>query len=276
MTAVAANTQVLSADQIQEFHDRGILKVDFGFDPAMLDAIVEKVYPHYPEEFREGLTPVTRVQDAWKIIDEARRLAVDKRATTALEELYGRRALPFQTLNFPKGTSQMAHSDTIHFSTIPAGYMAGIWVALEDIDRDNGPLVYYPGSHKLPFYSMQDLGLEPGYKNYPLYEQRIRELVEEHDFEPEYGLVRKGEAIIWHANLLHGGAPQNDMQRSRNSQVTHYYFAGCKYYTPMESSPDKTTYRDPVWIPEQAGASPSHKPGMGRRIWRRISRILGS
>ncbi len=85
--------------------------------------------------------------------------------------------------------------------------MAGIWVALEDIDRDNGPLVYYPGSHKLPFYTMQDLGLEPGYKNYPLYEQRISELVEEHvTLSRNTAWSTRGEAIIWHANLLHGGA----------------------------------------------------------------------
>ena len=202
MTAAAASTeQFLSPAQIDEFNERGVLKVDFGFDPALLDAIVEKVYPWYPQEFRDGLTPVTRVQDAWKMVDESRQLATDSRATAALAELYGRQALPFQTLNFPMGTSQMAHSDTIHFSTIPAGYMAGIWVALEDIDRDNGPLVYYPGSHKLPYYSMQDLGLEPGYENYHLYEQRIQELVAEQGFEAEYGTASKGEAIIWHANL---------------------------------------------------------------------------
>jgi len=275
MTAAVATNEILSEAQVQEFADRGILKVDFGFDPALLDAIVEKVHALYPEEFHEGLTPVTRVQDAWKTVDESRQLAVDRRATIALAELYGRQALPFQTLNFPKGTSQMAHSDTIHFSTIPAGYMAGIWVALEDIDRDNGPLVYYPGSHKLPYYSMQDLGLEPGYRNYHLYEQRIKELVAEHGFEAEYGIVRKGEAIIWHANLLHGGAPQNDMSRSRNSQVTHYYFEGCKYYTPMESSPGSLAYRDPLWIPEQADAGRAKTPGIGRRILRRVSRSLG-
>ena len=70
-----------------------------------------------------------------------------------------REPLPFQTLNFPVGTSQYPHSDSIHFHTIPAGFMVGVWVALENIDAENGPLVYYPGSHKLPYFSMQDLGL---------------------------------------------------------------------------------------------------------------------
>ena len=40
---------VLSEQQIAEFHERGVLKMDFGFDPAMLDAIVEKVEAHYDD-----------------------------------------------------------------------------------------------------------------------------------------------------------------------------------------------------------------------------------
>ena len=41
----------------------------------------------------------------------------------------------------------------------PPGFMCGVWVALEDMDMDNGPLVYYPGSHRLPEVTMQELGL---------------------------------------------------------------------------------------------------------------------
>ena len=133
--------------------------------------------------------------------------------------------------------------------------MVGVWVALEDIDSENGPLIYYPGSHKLPYYSMQDLGLEPGYSNYHAYELRIQDLIAEHGFQPEMGLLKKGEAIIWHANLLHGGAARMNINRSRHSQVTHYFFEGCKYFTPMESQPDKLSYRKPFRIPSQPNFS---------------------
>lgn len=243
---------VLSTGQIEEFNERGILQVDFGFSAALLDRIRRKTWRHYDPAFRRGELPTTRVQDGWKLVDEARQLATDSRVTTALAQLLGRKALPFQTLNFPVGTSQLAHSDTIHFSTIPAGYMAGVWVALEDIDEDSGPLVYYPGSHKLPFYGMHDLDLEPGFDNYNHYEQRIQALIAEHGLQPEFGVVPKGTAIIWHANVLHGGAPQKDRSRSRHSQVTHYFFEGCRYYTPMESTEAEMSYRDPEWIPARA------------------------
>ena len=65
------------------------------------------------------------------------------------EELFGRKVLALQHLNFPIGTQQPAHFDTMAFQSDPPNYMCGVWVALEDMDMDNGPLIYYPGSYKL-------------------------------------------------------------------------------------------------------------------------------
>ena len=35
--------------------------------------------------------------------------------------------------------------------------MCGVWIALEDVDPDEGPLSYYPGSPRLPYVSAGDL-----------------------------------------------------------------------------------------------------------------------
>ncbi len=270
--------EILSPEQIAEFHERGVLKVDFGFAAELPDQIVRKVDSLYENPYRENPLQPTRVQDAWKQVDEVRQLAVDRNVLAALEQLVGRKALPFQTLNFPIGTTQCAHSDTIHFNTMPEGYMAGVWVALEDIDLDNGALVYYPGSHKLPYYSMQDLGLEPGYAHYHEYEQCIQNLIADENLQPEYGVINKGEAIIWHANLLHGGSSRKDIARTRHSQVTHYYFEGCKYYTPMESKPGKPSFRHPFWIPDSEYFEPPlapHELPLWRRAGNKLGRLLG-
>jgi hypothetical protein len=53
--------------------------------------------------------------------------------------------------------------------------------------------------------------------------------------EREVFLARKGQALIWCANLLHGGSAQADPCKTRWSQVTHYYFEDCVYYTPAYS-----------------------------------------
>ncbi len=264
----------LSDEQIASFHERGYLVVDFSLDQDLLDRIVDKISPLYGEEHRLNPMAPARIQDAWKTIDEARQLATDERIGVALEQLFQRKALPFQTLNFPIGTRQCTHSDTVHFNSIPSGYMAGVWVALEDMDEDNGPLRYYPGSHKLREYSMQDFNLQPGTKNYHKYEEGIQKLVEEEQLTPEYGTIKKGEALIWHSNLLHGGAPQKDLTRTRHSQVTHYYFDNCKYYTPMESSADKPIFRYPYWIPSTANFTlPEGKSPLRRILGRVLNRF---
>lgn len=241
--------QVLSQQQINFFQDKGYLVADFGFDPDRLDRIIEKVHPLYDAGYHQDSTIPARVQDAWKQVEEVRLLARDPKVAAGLHQLMGRKPLAFQTLNFPIGTRQLPHSDTVHFNSVPNGYMVGVWVALQDITMDNGPLIYYPGSHKLPEYSMQDFNLDIGYEYYKDYETRIQRVIKDNGFEPEYGTIKKGEALIWHANLLHGGAPQQDTSLSRHSQVTHFFFEGCKYYTPMNSKNGKLAFRRPEWIP---------------------------
>jgi ectoine hydroxylase-related dioxygenase (phytanoyl-CoA dioxygenase family) len=233
----------------------GYLVLDSVAPESMIDSIAtetDELYRDMPEgerEIEDGVMYTwNRIMDAWRINDNVRALARSPVVLPVLEELYGRKPLPFQTLNFRVGTQQPAHSDTIHFNSDPAGFMCGVWVPLEDIDMDNGPLVYYPGSHKLPEVRMQDVGVEPDPSQYNHYERFIAELIADRDLQPQYGTIKKGQALIWSANILHGGAPQRDMSRTRKSQVTHYYFEGCKYWTPLVSSEDDVAWRHPEWI----------------------------
>jgi hypothetical protein len=100
-----------------------------------------------------------RIQDAYRFNADVRRIAVNPKLTALLSRLYGRRAWPFQTLNFPVGTQQPFHSDSLEFSSIPERFMCGVWVALEDVGPTQGPLMYYSGSHKWPIYVNEHMGL---------------------------------------------------------------------------------------------------------------------
>ena len=185
-----------------------------------------------------------RHQDGWKTQADVKALAVNETILSLLGTLYGRQAIPFQTLNFPVGTQQHFHSDAVHFSSIPERFMCGVWIALEDIHPDAGPLEYYPGTHRWPIYTYEHIGgnYEPGQRaSQDLFHGAWRELLEGSGIPRETFLAKKGDALIWCANLLHGGAPQLDPARSRWSQVTHYYFEDCAYYTPMLSEPFRGT-----------------------------------
>ena len=110
--------------------------------------------------------------------------------------------------------------------------MCGVWVALEDMDMDNGPLVYYPGSHKLPEITLEDVG--PG-ADEAAYSEYIAAMIERLELEAGLRDDPQGPGAALGRNLLHGGSPQRDMSRTRHSQVTHFFFEGCKYWAPLLS-----------------------------------------
>lgn len=195
----------------------------------------------------------TRVQDAWKSNADVRAIATNQAILDLLSQLYGRQAWPFQTLNFPLGSQQHYHSDSIHFSSMPERFMCGVWVALEDIGPDQGPLEYFPGSHKWPVYTNEHIGrsdVADTQANQQIFEGLWTRLVETTGIKREIFCPKAGQALIWTANLLHGGTPHLDKTKTRWSQVTHYYFEDCAYYTPMSSDPFRglIRFRNPVNI----------------------------
>ncbi len=241
---------ILTESQKSTFEENGYVVIDTQIPGTLLDQVIEDLSGYWGEVKPKGVSHADshRIQEAWRISQSIKDLAVCPRILQILTELYGRKPLPFQTLNFPIGTEQAAHSDSIHFNSEPFGMMCGVWIALENIGMDQGPLIYYPGSHRLPEMNYPDIGLEPERKNYPRYEAYLEELIQKQELKPSYGILKKGEALVWAANLLHGGAPQNDKSLTRHSQVTHYYFEGCKYWRPVHSR-GKRFYYKPKWIP---------------------------
>jgi ectoine hydroxylase-related dioxygenase (phytanoyl-CoA dioxygenase family) len=236
----------------RQFERDGYLVIEEAVAPdALLDSIVEALGDLYgkPLHERDGVVYYrNRIQDAWRIDEQVKALALAPRVLALLQDLFGREPLPFQTINFRIGSQQKAHSDALHFNSEPEGFMCGVWVALEDVDMDNGPVVFYPGSHRLPFVRMADAGLEANESSYGDYERHIEQLIHRDGLEPRFATIEKGQALVWAANLLHGGAPQPDRTRSRHSQVTHYFFEGCRYWAPMVSEGDDVRWREPVWI----------------------------
>lgn len=225
---------------VKEFADNGYAIIDPGIDDKTIDAIVEQLAPRFAKITNGDY----RMQDAWKFSEEVRKVATSEAVLSKLRLLYQRESFPFQTLNFPVGTQQRTHSDMIHFNSIPHRFMCGVWVAFEDIDETNGPLHYYPGSHKLPFYDMIDVGVKASEsvemkKAFMAYAENyvsfIQDMINALGLKKETLKIKKGQAIIWSANLLHGGEKILREGATRHSQVTHYYFENCLYYVPRLS-----------------------------------------
>lgn len=148
----------------------------------------------------------------------------------------------FQSINFVMGSEQHTHSDSIHMTTYPLGGLMGVWIALEDIGEDNGPLHYYPGSHKLPYYLNKDYDNEGnsfmlGSKSYQAYEDMIAEKIKEKGLVKKTFVAKKGDVLLWHANLFHGGNEHLNKNRSRKSVVFHYFKEGSVCYHEISQRP---------------------------------------
>jgi ectoine hydroxylase len=159
-----------------------------------------------------------------------------------LHFVLGKKIIPFQSLNFTLGSEQRVHSDSIHMTTEPPGYMIATWTALEDCSLDNGPLVYYPGSHRLPYLMTPDYDsgnsfLLIGADSNQRYEDKIEDLIRSKNLQKSAFVAKRGDVLIWHANLLHGGSPILRPGATRRSMVCHYFTEEVICYHEMSQRP---------------------------------------
>jgi hypothetical protein len=151
-------------------HENGYAVIDF--PDADIDARIERIKANLAPRYQVDLsspesdktTGIRRIQDAWTFDEDVRAIASNSAILNLLGKLYGRRAFPFQTLNFLVGTEQDVHSDSVHFSSLPERFMCGVWLALEDIPAQAGPVFYLPGSHRWPIVTNALIGRR-GYRS---------------------------------------------------------------------------------------------------------------
>jgi hypothetical protein len=134
-------------------------------------------------------------------------------------------AVSTQSLLFSQGSEQALHRDPWFVPTNPASTMLASWVAIEDIDADSGPLAFIPGSHRVP-WTLLDTGdilfaASSAQSKKEHMEQLMREIelrgLKKHHFTPV-----RGQAILWHAGLVHGGSEVRNRTLTRKSYVVHY------------------------------------------------------
>lgn len=156
----------------------------------------------------------------------------------------------YTSLYFEIGSSQDLHRDTPYFWTNPGYAYFGVWLALEDVSQENGALEIIPGSHKIideiefrneiGRIELDKLGsINPhSTELWTTYQKRVFEKCEELGLKKESICVKKGDTIIWHPQLMHGGSRIMDPSKSRNSFVMHVtpknfmVYSQDKYFDP--------------------------------------------
>jgi len=173
-----------------------------------------------------------RIQQAHNL-PAGRKIWLDKRVLSFLGEWFRDEPCACQTLLYIHGSTQHAHQDTIHLSPYPAGFMCGVWVALQDIEPDSGELFVLPGSHRTPRVMTRDVDLPKVTEDYSAYKKlntRIDELIAANSYQAVPYRPKAGQILVWHENLIHGGSPRVNADRERHSIVSHYFARGCVAY----------------------------------------------
>lgn len=227
--------------QLLTWSDNGFMLLQGFFDNAMVSSINHEI----DKIVQKGLIKPThdnKLPFANKISPVIKKITYTPQLISILNFLLGKEVVPFQTLNFIKGSNQRAHSDSIHMTTYPLGYLVAVWIALEDTHENNGPLFYFPGSHQLPYVLNNDFNetshsLKLGRKEYKDYEDVMEEIIQKNKLEKKVFLAKKGDVFIWHANLIHGGSPIKNHSLTRKSMVIHYYAKDIIKYHEISERP---------------------------------------
>ncbi len=240
-TALFRVLDPLTQKSILDFDTNGYAILHQFFDEKIIDAINIEIDTRLQEK-SIGFENGNKIMFAINKSAFLKSIGEEMDFRELLNAIAGENVQLFQSINFLTGSEQHTHSDSIHMTTFPLGGLLGVWIALEDIDMDNGPLHYYPGSHLLPYYLNEDYDNEGnffllGKKSYTEYEKMIEEKIAENSMQKKVFTAKKGDVFIWHANLFHGGEPHLNKNKTRKSMVLHYYAVNKICYHEISQRP---------------------------------------
>ena len=240
----------LTPEQLAHWEARGFLVLPGFVSPAemaLVRAVVDDEWRRAPgndhavdvlsgehdgRTFRMAEAPAAARNEVYKLNNlfarrsEIRRVALSARLRAVCGQLLEGEPMICNSLNFERGSQQPFHIDTWYMPPPVDNRMVVASIALDDVDADNGPLVYYPGSHKIPAYRFSTGRLNEVPAEMPLCMAHIEREIAARGLAPEEFHGKAGDVFIWHAQLLHGGRAIRDMRRTRSSLVVHYWRAG--------------------------------------------------
>jgi phytanoyl-CoA hydroxylase len=173
------------------------------------------------------LKPLTKLLDPHSYNKFARDIIFHQSITEFTDLLWASPILCFQTLHFEVGSTQQIHQDTAYVVLSNPLDLCAAWIALEDISEGSGELIYYPGSHRF-----EDFLYSNHFKHWSI-ERDGNDLHTHHlhwlnmeatkrNIPKKSFIAKKGDVLIWHADLAHGGSPIIKEHVTRRSLVAHF------------------------------------------------------
>jgi len=225
---------VIDLDLPAEFCESAIQNVEQTFDRRPKDLLAAQMglnggRPMPLSEFDSDFTrgPGFRFLDSHSHVSEFTDLMAHDKLHKFVQLVLEQPCVASQSLHFSYGSAQALHRDPWFVVTTPIANMLAAWIALEDIDPDSGPLSFVPGSHKLPYKPLATGDIifhDPSVSDEDRAAHRghMTETMEAHGLKTEVFTAKRGQALLWHSSLVHGGSVVRDPSKTRRSFVIHY------------------------------------------------------
>lgn len=171
-------------------------------------------------------------------------IANSQKLCHSMQSFFGESPRIYTSLYFEGGSEQSTHRDTPYFTTVPEKKFIGLWLALEDTSTVNGALQVIRRGHlagepdrkSIAKRLYGDLDKIPAIDEalWNDYQNAVLKICNEQGLTEEIIPVRAGDAIIWHADLPHGGSLISAPGSSRKSIVFHVTPRNCPVYHMKE------------------------------------------
>jgi ectoine hydroxylase-related dioxygenase (phytanoyl-CoA dioxygenase family) len=287
----------LTVDQQQQWSDNGYLILKHVYPPEYIDSLNnlidnlwegrEQLTAQYvidifvesenekriffadaPKEARQA---PYKLNDLFLTSEQIRMAAAGEILTPILSELLDGFPMICNTLNFEYGSQQDYHVDTFYMPSPTPNKMIASWLALEDATLRNGPLTYYPGSHNIPPFLFSNGSTLVVPEEMGQFNAYMQEEIAKRNLRPVTFMAEKGDVLIWHSQLYHGGCEILDKGTTRKSLVTHYFtkedFPDIEAPLITDSSCYMNRYRQPTGYKFTRRAPVSPTPA--KRSWLR-------
>jgi len=142
-----------------------------------------------------------------------------------LKAIFDSQVSVYQSLIFRYGSQQDTHQDFPWVTPTIPSHLAASWIAMEDVSPDSGPLYYYPGSHNVKKFNFGNgILYRHGESVFgpKLFGKYLDWRCKKEGLVKETLFIKKGDVLIWHSALAHGGHRINNPKQTRKSLVCHY------------------------------------------------------
>jgi phytanoyl-CoA hydroxylase len=222
-------------DAIQSLRENGFAVLKDNISASVCDELIAdfKSYVSTREDavkYVDEYNLYDRLASFHLVSQPAQKIMTNDRTLQLLRTIFDEDVSVVGSLYFDKGSTQDIHRDSPAFFTNPLNHYLGVWTALEDIQENSGALQYYVGGHK----QLPDATLF--FQNYDekTYFKKIIEACEKLGLPKVDYYAKKGDTLIWHPQLPHGGGPRLDRSQTRRSIVFHFKGISCPIYGPAD------------------------------------------